>query len=301
MRNQIRQDAVRLAWRGICAAPLCALLNSVLGINVTHVPTAEPPAIGTWSPAGSLCVLLRTVAIPQIETGTEGSRNPEQGPLAKLAGAGIGMSRAHQFHATWYEIFLQRRPPQSEAVGRRSGPNTLAVQERLKETALICRWDRCSSEYLGKFVVSGSIDGPQSSSRLGWRRLMTTYSSPRQMHWSNVSAPWLRPTTARIHRAGTDRSPVSGVVVPARARHLGSKQLEPFANNRVDPQPSFVRGDGRIEGVRCSMPRLPQPVACTVVSNIGSGDCRGGNRPFTLRTAEEQRNGAAARRSGTKP
>jgi hypothetical protein len=54
-----------------------------------------------------------------------------------------------------------------------------------------------------------------------------------------------------IHRAGTDVDHRSAEWLLRCARHLGVEAaLEPFALNRVDPQPSFLRvADRRIEGV----------------------------------------------------
>ena len=72
------------------------------------------------------------------------------------------------------------------------------------------------------------------------------------MHWSNVSAPWLRPTTAR---ESTAQGPTSITGRPSgwsavRGASGSKRLLEPFALNRIDPQPSFLRvADRCIDGV----------------------------------------------------
>ena len=125
------------------------------------------------------------------------------------------------------------------------------------------------------------------------------------MHWSNVSAPWLRPTTARESTAQGPtsitgrRSGWSAV----RGTWGSKRRLEPFALNRIDPQPSFLRVADRCidgvplfdaaftgaDGVRGRLGALGSDAEIAVAET----------EPFTLMEPQkEQRNAvAAARRS----
>jgi tripartite-type tricarboxylate transporter receptor subunit TctC len=142
----------------------CALLNSVLGINVIHVPyRGGPPAIQDLI-AGRIdygC-FSGTVAIPQIENQTlkalailTRDRSPSLPTLATAHEQGLT-----DFHAsTWYGIFLPKHTPAPiiqklhDAVV--VAMNTPTVRERLKEigTDLVAE-ERRSPDYLGKFVVA---------------------------------------------------------------------------------------------------------------------------------------------------
>jgi tripartite-type tricarboxylate transporter receptor subunit TctC len=151
---------------GVGSAPhlSCALLNSLLGINVTHVPyRGGPPAIQDLI-AGRIdyACFSGTVAIPQIESQTlkalamlTKDRSPSLPALASAHEQGLT-----NFHAsTWYGIFLPKGTP-APIVHKLHGAvvatmNTPAVQDRLKEigTDLVAE-ERRSPDYLGKFVVS---------------------------------------------------------------------------------------------------------------------------------------------------
>ena len=134
---------------------------------------------------------------------------------------------------------------------------------------------------------------------------MTAMQLASAEHWSNVSAPWLRPTTARESTAQGptsitgQRSGWSAV----RGTWGFEAALEPFALNRVDPQPSFLRVAGRCidgvplfdaaftgaDGVRGRLGALGSDADIAVAET----------EPFTLMEPQkEQRNAvAAARRS----
>jgi tripartite-type tricarboxylate transporter receptor subunit TctC len=142
----------------------CALLNSVLGVNVTHIPyRGAPPAIQDLI-AGRIdygC-FSGTVAIPQIENQTlkalailTRDRSPSLPTLASAHEQGLT-----NFHAsTWYGIFLPKHTPAPiiqklhDAVV--AAMNTPAVRQRLKETGTdLVAEERRSPDYLGKFVVA---------------------------------------------------------------------------------------------------------------------------------------------------
>jgi tripartite-type tricarboxylate transporter receptor subunit TctC len=142
----------------------CALLNTILGINVTHVPyRGGPPAIQDLL-AGRIdyACFSGTVAIPHIESQTVKAlailtkdRSPSLPTLASAHEQGLT-----DFHAsTWYAIFLPKRTP-GPIVHKLHGAilatmNTPTVQERLKETGTdLVAPERRSPDYLAKFVVS---------------------------------------------------------------------------------------------------------------------------------------------------
>ena len=136
---------------GVGSAPhlSCALLNALLGINVTHVPyRGAPPAIQDLM-AGRIdyACFSGTVAIPQVGNKTlKGLAILTKDRSASLP----ALASAHEqglngFHAsTWYGLFLPI-----------ATMDTPAVKERLKETGTdLVSPERRSSDYLGKFVVS---------------------------------------------------------------------------------------------------------------------------------------------------
>lgn len=142
----------------------CALLNSVLGINVTHIPyRGGPPAIQDLI-AGRIdyACFTGTVVMPHVASQMlkplailTKDRSPSMPTLASAHEQGLT-----NFHAsTWYGIFLPKRAPEP-IVQKLHGAvvatmNTPAVQERLKETGTdLVEPERRSPEYLGKFVVS---------------------------------------------------------------------------------------------------------------------------------------------------
>lgn len=142
----------------------CALVNAILGINVTHVPyRGAPPAIQDLI-AGRIdyACFSGTVAIPQIESQSlkglailTKERSPSLPALASAHEQGLT-----NFHAsTWYGIFLPRRTPEPIVQKLHDAViatmNTPAVQVRLKETGTdLVGPERRSPNYLAKFVVS---------------------------------------------------------------------------------------------------------------------------------------------------
>ena len=160
------QTKMQYGSPGVGSAPhlSCALLNAILGINVTHVPyRGAPPAIQDLV-AGRIdyACFSGTVAIPQIENKTlkglailTKDRSPSLPVLASAHEQGLT-----DFHAsTWYGIFLPKGTPAS-TVRKLHGAvvatmDTPAIQRRLKETGTdIVSAERRSPDYLGKFVVS---------------------------------------------------------------------------------------------------------------------------------------------------
>jgi tripartite-type tricarboxylate transporter receptor subunit TctC len=151
---------------GVGSAPhlSCALLNALLGINVTHVPyRGAPPAMQDLI-AGRIdygC-FTGTVVIPQIENkilkGVAILTRDRSASLPALASAHEqGLT---DFHAsTWYGLFLPKGTP-APIVHKLHGAvtatmDTPAVAERLKETGTdLVSSERRSPDYLGKFVVS---------------------------------------------------------------------------------------------------------------------------------------------------
>ena len=87
------EDAVRLARRGLCAASLLcpAQFSPRHQRHACSLPRRPAGHPGPDRRPDRLCVLLRYGRdSADREPDIEGARNPDQGPLAKLAGAGIG-------------------------------------------------------------------------------------------------------------------------------------------------------------------------------------------------------------------
>jgi tripartite-type tricarboxylate transporter receptor subunit TctC len=151
---------------GVGSAPhlSCALINAILGIDVTHVPYRGAPPLIQDLIAGRIdyACFTGTVAIPQIENKTlrglailTKDRSPSLPALASAHEQGL-----KDFHAsTWYGLFLPKRTP-APIVHKLHGAviatmDTPAIKERLKETGTdLVSPERRSPDYLGKFVVS---------------------------------------------------------------------------------------------------------------------------------------------------
>ena len=160
------QGKMQYGSPGVGSAPhlSCALVNTLLGVDVTHVPyRGAPPAIQDLI-AGRIdyACFSGTVAIPQIAS-------QSLKPLAILTKERSSslptLASAHEqglanFHAsTWYGIFLPKRTP-APIVQKLHGAliatmETPAVQARLKETGTeLVGPERRSPDYLAEFVVS---------------------------------------------------------------------------------------------------------------------------------------------------
>ena len=158
------EDAVRLAWRGLCAASLlrpaqCDPRYQRHPCSLPRRPAGHP---GPDRRPDRLCMLLRYGR-------DSADREPDVKALAILtkdrSPSLPALASAHEqgltnFHAsTWYGIFLPKRTP-APIVQKLHGAviatmNTPAVQERLKETGTdLVGPERRSPEYLAKFVVS---------------------------------------------------------------------------------------------------------------------------------------------------
>jgi tripartite-type tricarboxylate transporter receptor subunit TctC len=151
---------------GASSAPhlSCALLNSLLAIDATHVPyRGAPPAIQDLI-AGRIdyACFSGTVAIPHIES----NALKALAILTKDRSASLpAVASAHEqgvtdFHAsTWYGVFLPKSTPEPivqklhDAVV--ATMDTPAVQKLLKQAGTdLVDQDRRSPDYLAKFVVS---------------------------------------------------------------------------------------------------------------------------------------------------
>jgi tripartite-type tricarboxylate transporter receptor subunit TctC len=151
---------------GASSAPhlSCALLNSLLGVDATHVPyRGAPPAIQDLI-AGRIdyACFSGTVAIPQIESRAlkalailSKNRSSSLPALASAHEQGLA-----DFHAsTWYGIFLPRSTPQpivqklhAAVIATMSTP---AVQNLLRQAGTdLVGPERRSPDYLASFVVS---------------------------------------------------------------------------------------------------------------------------------------------------
>ena len=142
----------------------CALLNTHLGIEATHVPyRGAPPAIQDLV-AGRIdyACFSGTVVIPQIESRAVKAlailtkeRSPSLPLLASAHEQGL-----NNFHApTWYGIFLPKSTP--EPIVRKlhaavvATMNTPAVQALLKQAGTdLVDPERRSPDHLAKFVAS---------------------------------------------------------------------------------------------------------------------------------------------------
>ena len=142
----------------------CALLNTLLGIDATHVPyRGAPPAIQDLI-AGRIdyACFSGTAAIPHIESHAlkalailTKDRSPSLPALASAHEQGVT-----DFHAsTWYGIFLPKSTPEP-IVQKLHGAvvatmNTPAVQKLVKQAGTdLVGPERRSPDYLAKFVVS---------------------------------------------------------------------------------------------------------------------------------------------------
>jgi tripartite-type tricarboxylate transporter receptor subunit TctC len=165
---QVKANQAKMQYgsSGVGSPPhlACALLNTTVGVNVTHVPyRGSAPAMQDLL-AGRLdyqCV--GTVAsIPQIESKTvkaiallTTSRSPSLPGLATAQEQGLANFNAD----AWLAFFLPKGTPVSiiQKLQRATvmAMDTPLVQERLKEVGVaVVPPERRSPEYLQKFVVS---------------------------------------------------------------------------------------------------------------------------------------------------
>jgi tripartite-type tricarboxylate transporter receptor subunit TctC len=165
---QVKANQAKMQYgsSGVGSPPhlACALLNTTVGVNVTHVPyRGSAPAMQDLL-AGRLdyqCV--GTVAsIPQIESKTvkaiallTTSRSPSLPGLATAQEQGLANFNAD----AWLAFFLPKGTPVSiiQKLQRATvmAMDTPLVKERLKEVGVaVVPPERRSPEYLQKFVVS---------------------------------------------------------------------------------------------------------------------------------------------------
>lgn len=165
---QVKANQAKMQYgsSGVGSPPhlACALLNTTVGVNVTHVPyRGSAPAMQDLL-AGRLdyqCV--GTVAsIPQIESKTvkaiallTTSRSPSLPGLATAQEQGLANFNAD----AWLAFFVPKGTPVSiiQKLQRATvmAMDTPLVQERLKEVGVaVVPPERRSPEYLQKFVVS---------------------------------------------------------------------------------------------------------------------------------------------------
>jgi tripartite-type tricarboxylate transporter receptor subunit TctC len=142
----------------------CLLLNSAIGVNITHVPyrggqPAMQDLIG--GRIDYVCNIITTV-LPQVQAGlikaitiTTKQRSPLLPDLPTAQEQGVAGFDAY----TWDALFLPNRTP--EPIVRRLNAavnetlNTPIVQQRLSEIgANVVSQERRTPEYLGKFVAS---------------------------------------------------------------------------------------------------------------------------------------------------
>jgi tripartite-type tricarboxylate transporter receptor subunit TctC len=142
----------------------CALLNSVIGIDVTHIPYRGAAPTMQDLIAGRIDYQCpnTTVALPQIESRTikaiailTRDRSPILPDLASTHEQGLTDFEA----SIWYALFLPKGTP-AAVVGKLHGAalatiETPSVRERLKDIgATVVSPARRSPEYLQKFVES---------------------------------------------------------------------------------------------------------------------------------------------------
>jgi tripartite-type tricarboxylate transporter receptor subunit TctC len=142
----------------------CVLLNSTIGVNLTHVPYRGGPQamadligdrIDYWCP-------LAASAIPQIEGKTVKalammSRN--RAPILRDLASAHEQGLANFDASSWYGIFAPKATPaaivQKLNAATIAALNTPAVQARMSEVgADVVGPDRRSPDYLQKFVES---------------------------------------------------------------------------------------------------------------------------------------------------
>jgi tripartite-type tricarboxylate transporter receptor subunit TctC len=142
----------------------CVVLNSVLGINVTHVPyRGTGPAMQDLQGGriDYLCEIINT-AKPQIEGGTVKGiaiMTKERSPVLPNLATGLEQGTANLEAYTWSAVFLPKGAPDDvvkklntaivEAV------KTAAVRERLQGMgAQVVADNRLTPQYLGEFLKS---------------------------------------------------------------------------------------------------------------------------------------------------
>src|SRR5262249_49973846 len=140
----------------------CALFNSAIGVNVTHVPyRGAAPALQDLigGRIDYLCTIASTV-IPQFDGGTikpiallSRNRSPSLPALASAHEQGLAEFDA----STWQGFFMPKGTP--DAIVRKLHDATVAAmtipatQDRLRETGNdLVAPERRSPEYLQKFV-----------------------------------------------------------------------------------------------------------------------------------------------------
>jgi tripartite-type tricarboxylate transporter receptor subunit TctC len=142
----------------------CALLNSAIGVDVTHIPYRSGALAMEDMLAGRIDYQCPSapVALPQIEAKTvkalailSKSRSPSMPDLPSAHEQGL----ADFDIPSWYALFLPAGTPND--IVQKLNRATVAtlqsrlVQEHLKEIGSdLVRPERMSSEYLGKFVAA---------------------------------------------------------------------------------------------------------------------------------------------------
>jgi tripartite-type tricarboxylate transporter receptor subunit TctC len=142
----------------------CLLLNSAIGIDVTHIPYRSGAQAMQDTLAGRIDYQCPSapVALPQIEAKAvralailSRSRSPSMPDLPSAHEQGL----ADFDVPSWYALFLPAGTP-ADIVRRLNGAtvaalNASSVQQRLKEIGSdLVAPERTSPEYLGKFVAA---------------------------------------------------------------------------------------------------------------------------------------------------
>jgi tripartite-type tricarboxylate transporter receptor subunit TctC len=142
----------------------CLLLNSAIGIDVTHIPYRSGAQAMQDTMAGRIDYQCPSapVALPQIEAKAvralailSRSRSPSMPDLPSAHEQGL----ADFDVPSWYALFLPAGTP-ADIVRRLNGAtvaalNAPSVQQRLKEIGSdLVAPERMSPEYLGKFVAA---------------------------------------------------------------------------------------------------------------------------------------------------
>jgi tripartite-type tricarboxylate transporter receptor subunit TctC len=140
----------------------CVLLNSAIGVNVTHVPYRGGPQVMQDTIAGRIdywCPLAAS-AIPQIEGKTVKAiamMSKNRAPLLPTLASAHEQGLANFDASSWYGMFAPKATPapilQKLNAATVAALNTPAVAARMSEVgAEVVTSERRSPEYLQKFV-----------------------------------------------------------------------------------------------------------------------------------------------------
>jgi tripartite-type tricarboxylate transporter receptor subunit TctC len=140
----------------------CVLLNSTIGVNLTHVPYRGGPQAMQDLIAGRIdywCPLAAS-AIPQIESKTVKAlamMSKQRAPILSALASAHEQGLANFDASSWYGIFAPKATPapilQKLHAATVAALDTPAVQQRMSEIgADVVGPDRRSPEYLQKFV-----------------------------------------------------------------------------------------------------------------------------------------------------